>query len=73
VSSNIEAPQEGTIWRERRRQYQRRTVEVVGMAADGKVIIRTKTNNNGQPVRRIRYTRVQLGLWHKTFELVEIP
>ena len=59
----------GSIWRERRRAYRKRTVEVE-QEAHGFVYVRTITCDNGQPPKRVTRTRIRRSLWHGAFEEV---
>jgi hypothetical protein len=59
-------PEIGTVWRERRREYAKRTV-VVQAADQHFVYIETLTTDRGTPPQRSVRTRVRANLWHKTF------
>jgi hypothetical protein len=70
-------PEVGSVWRERRRMYAKRTVVVV--AADpgywGFVYVRTLTGADGLPRdattangERRKSTRIRSSLWHSSWE-----
>jgi hypothetical protein len=64
-------PQPGEVWRERRRQYNKRTVLVLGAdrpESGGFVKTRSLTDFNGHPMDGAPTTRTRLTNWHKTFE-----
>jgi hypothetical protein len=68
-------PQPGQVWREKARQYNKRTVVVLG-EIDGTyanhpgrfIQVRTLTDYDGQPVDRATATKVRIGNWHKFYE-----
>lgn len=67
----ITVPEKGSIWRERRRAYRARTVEVLGCTGQGgHVTIKTLTTTEGDAPKRGITTHVRLDLWYKTFELI---
>lgn len=70
MSMDKRMPVVGEVWRERRREYRSRTVEVLHVEEHGFVTIRSLTDYQGQPAKRRPKTAVRVGLWHKTFEPV---
>jgi hypothetical protein len=74
-------PEPGQVWREKARQYNKRTVVVLG-EIDGTysppgragrcstrfIQVRTLTNYQGGPVDGASTTRVRIDNWHKAYE-----
>lgn len=59
-------PEVGSVWRERRKEYHRRTVRVRA-ADEGFIHIETITTDRGvAPLNPVR-TRVRRTLWHAAF------
>lgn len=69
MSAEDRAPERGDVWREKRRDYAKRTVRVVG-GDSGFVAIEGITGVDGLPLKRRSRTRVRRSLWHRTFEYV---
>lgn len=69
MSTDIEV---GSVWRERRREYAKRTVRVTGAdnqpLGNGFINIETITTASGQPPKHPIRTRVRQQLWRRTFE-----
>lgn len=62
----------GSVWREKRREYNRRTVVVETTdAADihGFVHLRTLTTTSGHPPAKTTRSRVRLKNFHRVFQL----
>lgn len=70
-------PEIGQVWREKSRQYAKRTVVVLGFIdatyanVPGRFVqVRTLTDYTGQPVTRKAVTKVRAENWHKQFVYV---
>lgn len=68
----FDAPAIGSVWRERRRDYRKRTVKVLTITdtPNPYVVIETILGTNGYPPRRTTRSSVRGRLWHRAFEEV---
>lgn len=68
MAETLALPALGSFWRERRKAYALRVIEVRGFTNDGRIAIQTVINEDGEAIDGARETLVRALLWHATFE-----